>query len=66
VQVEPEQRPACEEHRANPTLNALVFTVKDQSGHTSNQRGYADEQPENFVCENSVTASGNLKDSVEI
>src|SRR6516162_294296 len=66
VQVKPEQSPACDEHRANPAFHAVVFPVKDQSGHTSNQRGYADEQSKNFASENSVTACGDLKDGDEI
>ena len=66
VQVEPEQSPACDEHRANPAFHAVVFPVKDQSGYTSNQGSYADEQSENFASKNSVTVCRNFKDSDKI
>ena len=66
VQVAPKQSPSNSEHRAHPAFYTLVFPVKDQSGHAANQGSYADEQSENFICENPITASGDLKSSYEI
>src|SRR5262249_23590519 len=63
VQVEPKQSPKCDEHWANPAFHAVVFPVKNQSGHASNQDSYADEQSENFAGKNSVTVCRNFKDS---
>src|SRR5262249_26083238 len=56
VQVKPKNRPGGHEHRTEP-----AFGLIDQSRHASNQGGHAYQQSENFFCENSVTASGDLK-----
>src|SRR5205809_2255861 len=57
VQVEPKQTPSRDEHRAHPAFHAFAFPVTNQSSNTSNQGGYADEQSENFICENPITVS---------